>query len=89
MTNRRQFLKQIAVGAAGATFLTSCSQSDSAAPAKTRPNIIIIYVDDLARGDVGADCLADCQLPVDAGGHDRPRVVFAVRVDGNLGTPGI
>ena len=54
MINRRNFLTHVAAGTVGASFFSSCRQVDIARAGKKRPNIIIIYVDDLALGDVGA-----------------------------------
>jgi len=54
MINRRNFLTHVAAGTVGASFFSSCRQTDIARAGKKRPNIIIIYVDDLALGDVGA-----------------------------------
>jgi arylsulfatase A-like enzyme len=54
METRRAFLKQITAGAAGTPLLASCTQAARGRARRRRPNIIIIFVDDLARGDVGA-----------------------------------
>ena len=54
MKTRREFLMHLAAGAAGTSLVASCHQSDMSKSRERRPNIIIIYVDDLARGDVGA-----------------------------------
>ncbi len=56
-SNRRRFMQYAGVSAVNAAVLGSCSRSDldiHRGSADRRPNIIIIYVDDLARGDVGA-----------------------------------
>jgi len=54
MTTRRQFLKHLGAGVASASLLPSCTRTRTRGSAKKRPNIIIIYMDDLALGDVGA-----------------------------------
>jgi arylsulfatase A-like enzyme len=54
METRREFLRHIATGAASMSLLASCDQALMSESRKKRPNIIIIYIDDLARGDVGA-----------------------------------
>ena len=54
MTTRRQFLTHAALGVASFPFLSSCTLAGVNKPQKKRPNIIVIYVDDLALGDVGA-----------------------------------
>jgi arylsulfatase A-like enzyme len=55
MVTRRQFLARMAAGSAGASLLASCGRMNvGGVGGRRRPNIIIIYVDDLARGDVGA-----------------------------------
>ena len=54
MLTRRQLFKYVAVIAVGAAVQASWAQADREKPRQKRPNIIIIYVDDLARGDDGA-----------------------------------
>lgn len=54
MMTRRQFLTRVAAGSASASLLASSGRAIIDPSAKKRPNILIIYVDDLARGDVGA-----------------------------------
>lgn len=54
MTTRRQFLKYASASALIAPILSSCSQNNIGKSRKKRPNILIIYIDDLALGDVGA-----------------------------------
>ena len=54
MSTRRQFLKHAALGVSSAALLSSCHSAGMGKQPKKRPNIIIIYVDDLALGDVGA-----------------------------------
>jgi len=54
MVTRRQFIKHIGAGAVSASLLASCSRINSGQAHNKRPNIIIIYIDDLALGDVGA-----------------------------------
>jgi len=44
----------VAAGAAGMSLMVSCDQAIMSKSRERRPNIIIIYVDDLALGDVGA-----------------------------------
>ena len=54
MLTRRQLLKYLAVMTVGAAVQASWARADREKSPSERPNIIIIYVDDLARGDVGA-----------------------------------
>ncbi len=54
MTTRRQFLKHLGAGCASISLLPSCARMHTHGSAKKRPNIIIIYMDDLALGDVGS-----------------------------------
>ena len=50
--NRREFLKTTAIGAS--MLLAGGCLKSARRGSRKRPNIIVIYVDDLARGDVGA-----------------------------------
>ncbi|MCP4453357.1 MAG: sulfatase-like hydrolase/transferase, partial [Planctomycetes bacterium] len=54
MITRRQFLKQVGTGVASASLLSSCTRTRPRGAGNKRPNILIIYMDDLALGDVGA-----------------------------------
>ena len=63
METRREFLMHLAAGAAGTSLVASCHQSDMSKSRERRPNIIIIYVDDLARGDVGVFGCPDSVTP--------------------------
>jgi len=54
MKTRREFLVHVAACATGTSLLASCNQAIMSKSRKRRPNVIIIYVDDLALGDVGA-----------------------------------
>ena len=54
MKTRHEFLVHVAAGAAGMSLVASCDQAIMSKSRKGRPNIVIIYVDDLAMGDVGA-----------------------------------
>ncbi|AQQ72199.1 Arylsulfatase [Limihaloglobus sulfuriphilus] len=53
MNTRRNFLKLAGSCIAGLPFVSSCGTNYTLSKEK-RPNIIIIYIDDLALGDVGA-----------------------------------
>lgn len=57
MTTRRDFTKTLCLGALAPSLVAAKDR-----PAR-RPNIIIIFVDDLARGDVGAFGCLDFQTP--------------------------
>ncbi|MBN2270700.1 MAG: sulfatase-like hydrolase/transferase [Sedimentisphaerales bacterium] len=60
-TNRREFLKAIGIGAA--TFAaTGCALAQSR-PAKRKPNILMILVDDLGYGDLSCYGAKDMQTP--------------------------
>jgi len=54
MVTRRKFLTHVAAGSVGVSLLASCGRANIGKIGKKRPNILIIYVDDLALGDVGA-----------------------------------
>ena len=54
MITRRHFLKHVGAGTISASLLASCGQANIGKSRQKRPNILIIYVDDLALGDVGA-----------------------------------
>lgn len=54
MIPQNRFLPSAAMLLLGITWLATPLRAESPGAEKNRPNIVIIYVDDLARGDVGA-----------------------------------
>ena len=63
MLTRRDFLKSVPIGAMGVLFSPSAVGAVKPPIPTRRANIIIIYVDDLARGDVGAYGCPDFATP--------------------------
>ncbi|MBT3198339.1 MAG: sulfatase-like hydrolase/transferase [Phycisphaerales bacterium] len=63
MLTRRNFLKSVPAGAMGVLLSSAAAKSVKAPTSPRRANIIIIYVDDLARGDVGAYGCPDFATP--------------------------
>jgi len=63
MLTRRNFLKIVPAGAMGALLSPAACNAVKTPTSKRRANIIIIYVDDLARGDVGAYGCPDLATP--------------------------
>jgi arylsulfatase A-like enzyme len=63
MLTRRDFLKAAPAGALGILLSPALARAAKTPAASPRANIIIIYVDDLARGDVGAYGCPDFKTP--------------------------
>ncbi len=82
MITRRQFLEYVGAGGAGASLLMSCAQVHDRGSAKNRPNILIIYVDDLALGDVGAfGCPDPSTANLDALARDGVKLTNAYTIN--------
>jgi arylsulfatase A-like enzyme len=60
---RREFINQSAMGVLAAGTVLGGTNAFAEDGAKRKPNILIIYVDDLARGDVGAYGCPDSVTP--------------------------
>ena len=63
MITRRDFAKGLFVGALGGVLVPSLVKAKVRSDLTSKPNIIIIYVDDLAMGDVGAYGCPDFATP--------------------------
>jgi len=63
MITRREFAKGLCAGVLGGVLVPSPAQANAGSDLTGRPNIIIIFVDDLARGDVGAYGCPDFATP--------------------------
>ena len=63
MTNRRTFTKSMCLGAAGTMLQPAFARERTQSASAQRPNILIIYVDDLALGDVGTFGCPDSATP--------------------------
>ena len=63
MLTRRNFLKSVPVGAMGILLSPAAANAVKSPISARRANIIIIYVDDLARGDLGAYGCPDFATP--------------------------
>jgi arylsulfatase A-like enzyme len=63
MITRREFAKGLCAGALSGVLAPSLSKAKAGSDLTHKPNIVIIYVDDLAMGDVGAYGCPDFATP--------------------------
>lgn len=82
MVTRRRFLKSVGAGCAGLSLLPSCTLARRQGAVRKRPNILIIYVDDLALGDVGAfGCPDPSTANIDALARDGVKLSTAYTIN--------
>ena len=82
MLTRRRFLTHIAGSSVSASLMASCAQTPVKRRTDGRPNILIIYVDDLARGDVGAfGCPDPGTTNIDSLGRDGVKLTNAYTIN--------
>jgi len=82
MLTRRGFIKRVSAGTLGWGLLPSLAGVEARAVSGRRPNIIIIYVDDLAMGDVGAFGCPDFSTPnIDSLARDGVKLTNAYTIN--------